>query len=129
VTKAEYLKEYRLKNRQKIKEYNLKNREKKLKYLKEYRLKNKEKIKEYKHRNRDKALKYGKEYNLKNKEKLLKQISKKIAQNIKTLAHPYLKERARKLGFENPSPALISLIKNTIKLKRYVRQQTSSKKH
>ena len=45
--RAEYMKEYRLKNKEKIKEYKLKNKERIKEYNKEYQLKNKEKRNEY----------------------------------------------------------------------------------
>ena len=44
IKQREYLKQYRLKNKEKIREYQ---REYQREYLKQYRLKNKEKIREY----------------------------------------------------------------------------------
>ena len=78
--RKEYMKEYRLKNKEKItkykKEHYLKNKESKIKYNKEYCLKNKENIakqkKAYSLKNKENIAKYKKKYYLNNKEHLLK---------------------------------------------------------
>ena len=54
LNRKEYMKEYRLKNREKRIEYYLKNREKRKEYKKEYYLENKEQIKEYCLKNKEK---------------------------------------------------------------------------
>ena len=78
--RKEYLKEYRLKNKEKIakskKEHYLKNEESIKKYRQEYSLKNKENIakqkKAYSLNNKENIAKYKKKYYLNNKEYLLK---------------------------------------------------------
>ena len=78
--RKEYMKEYRLKNKEKITKYKkkhyLKNKESKIKYNKEYCLKNKENIakqkKAYSLKNKEKIAKYKKKYYFNNKEHLLK---------------------------------------------------------
>ena len=78
--RKEYMKEYRLKNKEKIaknkKEHYLKNEESIKKYRQEYSLKNKENIakkkKAYSLNNKENIAKYKKKYYLNNKEYLLK---------------------------------------------------------
>jgi len=70
LNRAEYQRQYRLKNKEKVKEYRLKYKEYMKEYSKEYHLKNKEYMKEYHLKNKEKRNECARQYRLKNKEKI-----------------------------------------------------------
>ena len=74
--KKEYMKEYYLKNVEKIKAYRFKNSERENENKKRWRLKNKEKIKEYSLKNKIKIKRKSKEYYLKNVERVKTTVKK-----------------------------------------------------
>ena len=70
--RKQYMKEWRLINKEKLKEYNKNYRLKNKDYIKQYQLRNKEKLKEYKkqwyHDNKEHKKQYNKQWNIDNKE-------------------------------------------------------------
>lgn len=82
-TRKKYLKEWYLKNRERVlvyqNDYNLKNKEKKTEYDKKHYLKNKTRKKEYRLKN----LNHGKEWRQKNRKRLSKYYSNYVKNRIK----------------------------------------------
>jgi len=127
---AEYQKEYRQKNKERIaeykKEYKQKNKERIAEYSKEYKQKNKERIaecdKEYYQKNKERIAEYSKEYKQKNKGRIAvykkeyyqknKERVKEYRQKNKERIAEYKKEYDQKNKRSKPTPDMYRFFSN-----------------
>ena len=128
VCRAEYKKEYYIKNKEHVKEYQIKNKDEIKNRKKEYHLKNKEYFKEhrkkYRIKNKEYIKEYNKEYMIKNKE-YIKEYGKKIRDDLN---ESYILARIRSntglsIKTAKQHPELIENFRQQILIKRLIKSK------